>query len=200
MIITVEILKEIAPGGKETGFKLLPELANWMNHYFPFYGIDQKWEYCHFLAQAAHETNSFNTLEEYASGKAYEGRKDLGNIYPGDGVKFKGKGIFQITGRNNYRSLTVEWKKENEDSAIDFEEMPVILKQPQYAVWSACKYWDERDFNQYAVMSDHDQTIWSKKLARDLTPLEYITWRINGGFNGLDQRKSFYERCQKIFV
>jgi putative chitinase len=198
LIITVDILKEIAPGGKETNFKLFPELVNWMNHYFPIYGIDQNGEYCHFLCQAAHETNSFNTLEEYASGKAYEGRKDLGNIYPGDGVKFKGKGIFQITGRNNYRSLTVEWRKENEDSAIDFEEMPVILKQPQYAVWSALMFWRDHDFNSIANMPDSAQ-IPSKRLNRSLSPLEYITCRVNGGFNGFDQRKIFYERCKEMF-
>lgn len=78
MIITTDILKAIAPGSKKTNYKLLPDLAHWMNVWLPKYDIDTNAELCHFLSQTAHESDSFNTLEEYASGKAYEGRKDLG--------------------------------------------------------------------------------------------------------------------------
>ena len=54
------------------------------------------------LATAHWETDRFNAMEEYASGAAYEGRSDLGNVQPGDGVRFKGRGFPHLTGRRNY--------------------------------------------------------------------------------------------------
>lgn len=66
------------------------------------YGITDPLEKAHFLAQCAHESGGFAWKTEFASGKAYEGRKTLGNTQKGDGVKFKGRGYIQITGRANY--------------------------------------------------------------------------------------------------
>ena len=68
IIITEDILKQIAPGSKKTGYKLLQGLADEMNAQFPAAGIDTVQEVRHFLAQAAEETDSLNSLEEYASG------------------------------------------------------------------------------------------------------------------------------------
>src|SRR4051794_33505722 len=56
-----------------------------------------------FLAQVLHESCALRFFEEIASGAAYEGRRDLGNIQPGDGRRFKGRGPIQLTGRANYR-------------------------------------------------------------------------------------------------
>lgn len=72
------------------------------------------------LATAEHESDRFATLEEYASGAAYEGRADLGNSRPGDGRLFKGRGYVQLTGRNNYRAYGTR-------TGIRVLELPYIL-------------------------------------------------------------------------
>lgn len=203
MIITVDTLKAIAPGSKKTNYKLLPELANWMNYYFPIYDIDQKGEYCHFIAQAAHETDSFNTLEEYASGDAYDTRTDLGNTAAkdGDGRVYKGKGIFQTTGKAQYQVLTIKYKQQFKGESIDFVTHPNYLKLPNWAVWSACEYWDQRNFNTIANMSDAAKVPYKIKGKTLLvSPLEYISRKINGGTNGLRERGQFYEQAKSIIT
>lgn len=201
MQVTVDILKAIAPGGRQSNYRLFPDIAQWMNYWFPKYDIDTKGELCHFIAQAAHETNSFNTLQEYASGDAYDTRVDLGNTpeRDGDGRKYKGRGIFQVTGRQNYRIATIEWAKRKPATYLNFVVEPHYLEVPQFAVWSACQYWDQRDLSTYANMPDV-QKIWVKKFKKDIPPVEYITYRINGGFNHLKERKQFYERAKAVLI
>lgn len=191
--ITPEALIAITRGRKNN--LLLAPLAKGMNYWFEVFGIDTKAEVCHFLAQAAHETASFSTLTEYGTkakpaGSAYEGRRDLGNINPGDGVRYKGRGIFQITGRINYRRL---------DTVGLFETNPELLATPSYAVWSACVYWNDKHLSDIAIRPDSD-LIYSKYLNKKLTPIEYITFRINGGQNGIKERKAFYERAKNVFL
>lgn len=196
--ITVDILKAIAPRSKKTKYALLSPLAGSMNYWFPVFGIDTTEEVRHFLAQAAHETDSFNTLTEYGSigkpaGSAYEGRKDLGNIHPGDGIKYKGRGVFQTTGLINYRRLdTIDGHY-----PVSFELNPELLGEPRYAVWSACVFWNDRHLSDIAMQPD-DRMFYSKLLKRELTPIEYITLRINGRQNGIEQRKAFYERSKIV--
>lgn len=191
-LITPEHLAAIA--GKPT--RLMPGLAEWLNATCPLYEIDTPQEYCHFLAQACHETDHFKTLREYASGRAYEGRADLGNTQAGDGVRFKGRGIFQTTGRANYLQLGI--KKGRRDLFIN---NPELLEQPEHAVWSACEFWRTRGLNDVANHADSD--VLKKKYRRtiiDVSPVEYIGITINGGYNGMDERKKYYAIAQQVLV
>jgi len=190
--ITVDHLKAIA--GITT--KLMPGIVEWINTTCPLYQIDSPQEFAHFLAQACHETDHFKTTKEYASGKAYEGRLDLGNKNPGDGVRFKGRGIFQTTGRNNYLLLGI--KKGKRDLFIN---NPDLLEQPEYAVWSACEYWETRGLNDIANHPDSD--ILKKKYRKriiDVSPVEFISITINGGYNGMAERKKYYEIAKNVLV
>jgi putative chitinase len=122
----------------------------------------------HFLAQAAHESDGFCTTEEYASGTAYEGRKDLGNTRPGDGARYKGRGIFQLTGRANYRTY-------GRLLGLDLEEQPARAADAVTSLRIACLYWRERKIS--AMAEDDD--------------LLRVTRAINGGTNGLADRRHF---------
>ncbi len=190
--ITPEQLAAIA--GKAT--KLMPDLAQWINTTCPAYEIDTPQEFCHFLAQACHETDRFRTLREYASGRAYEGRADLGNTRPGDGVSFKGRGIFQTTGRANYLQLGI--KQGRRDL---FVNSPELLEQSEYAVWSACEYWRTRGLNDIANHADADRL--KKKYRRkviEVSPVEFIGIAINGGYNGMAERKKYYAIAQGVLA
>lgn len=200
MIITVDILKKIAPGCRRSNIGRLNSIAYFMNMWFPDFGIDTRGEVCHFIAQAAHETGSFNFMLEIASGDDYDTRVDLGNTpeKDGDGRRLKGRGIFQTTGGFNYKKVTYEWNKAHPHDRLDFYQNPQLLELPQYAVWSACQYWDQRDLNTFANMPD-SSGLWVKKYKKNLSPVEYITYRINGGQNHIKERKEFYERAKLVF-
>lgn len=135
------------------------------------YGISQPARLAHFLAQCGEESDHFHTLREYASGAAYEGRRDLGNVFPGDGVMFAGRGMIEVTGRVNYRAFTV-WMRKQIPSAPDFEMQPKLLETFPWALYSAVWYWTSHDLNRLA---DDDN-------------IEAITHKVNGGLNGLGER------------
>ncbi|AWG51572.1 hypothetical protein DDT48_20695 [Mycobacteroides abscessus] len=134
------------------------------------------------LAQVGHESASFNATEEYASGAAYEGRADLGNTQPGDGVRFKGRSWIQITGRNNYAAFS-RWcsGKGLVLSPTEFVDNPKRLAELRWAGIGAAWYWTvaRPDIN---ALSDRQD-------------LETVTRRINGGTNGLADRRDRYNRA-----
>ena len=147
------------------------ELALAANVHFRTYGIlDNSLRLIHFLAQLAHESGNFRYMEEIASGAAYEGRKDLGNTQAGDGKRFKGRGPIQLTGRANYRRY-------GQQLGIDFEDNPAIVAIPSVGLLVACKFWVVNGLNELA---DKDDVL-------------TITKRINGGTNGLADRKAKLE-------
>ena len=104
-------------------------------------------ELAHFVSQAAHETLDFSKMKEMGSDsyitKKYDIRynpvkaKALGNVKPGDGLKYKGRGYFQITGRYNYR-------KAGEALGLPLEKHPEILERPVIAAKAAVWYWTTR--------------------------------------------------------
>lgn len=163
-MITKEILKKIAPNAND---KIISDLEHYFDEYLQKYNINTYLRVCHFLAQCAHESANFRTLEEYASGSAYEGRKDLGNVNPGDGKRYKGRGIIQLTGRANYRTY-------GQRLGIPLEDQPLLALDPKVSVQTACEYWNSKKLSEFADKDD----------------LLTITKRINGGTNGLEDRKA----------
>lgn len=142
-----------------------------------------------FLAQVAHESDRFRAFKEYASGKQYEGRDDLGNTEPGDGVRFKGRGAIQTTGRKNYLSLG------NRLGVGDhFVRFPDELELPAYAFLSAGDYWDSRGLN--GVADEPEDYVHPGVHA--YSKFQWITVNINGGLNGFDSRLKFYNNARKV--
>ncbi len=128
----------------------------------------------HFLAQCAHESGNWRYRTELASGAAYEGRRDLGNTQPGDGVKFKGRGYIQLTGRANYKSFS-------DFVGVDCVANPELVATT-YPMMSAAFF-----FN-----SNKLWTICDRGATDDIITL--VTRRVNGGTNGLaDRLKHFKE-------
>ena len=148
-----------------------PKLATqWLepiNKAMEKYEINTKLRMAHFLAQIGHESGGLVYVLELASGKAYEGRKDLGNVQVGDGVKYKGRGLIQITGRANYKACS-------DALGVNFEQLPALLESKDNAAMSAAWYWNLKKLN---VLADADDVL-------------KITKKINGGTNGLDDRKT----------
>lgn len=137
-----------------------------------------------FCAQVGTESGGLQWMEELASGAEYEGRKDLGNTRPGDGVRFKGRGPIQITGRNNYTKLS-QWahSKGYVPTATYFVDNPAQLSSLSYVWLGPVWYWTvARNMNAYADKSD----------------IRGATLAVNGGTNGLADRTNRWNVCRSI--
>lgn len=137
------------------------------------YSIDSYLRIAHFMAQVTHECAGFRTTEEFASGAAYEGRVDLGNNQKGDGKRFKGRGLLQLTGRANYRRFGPKL-------GLDLEENPELAGDPVNSLRIACEYWADRKINRHC---DNDDLI-------------KVTRAVNGGLNGLEDRRKYLSRAK----
>lgn len=131
------------------------------------------------LAQLAHESGEYRHMHEIADGSAYEGRLDLGNDQPGDGPRFKGGGPMQVTGKDNYRAC-------GEYLGVDLVTHPEKIREPKYATASAVWFW----------------TIGNKKIDLNLLAdrgwFKVITKIINGGYNGLSERRQYWDRNRAL--
>lgn len=169
--LSVELLKGVAPYAKLLVLQGIVENQDILNVYDIAPGPRRQM----FLAQLAHESAGFRTTREYADGSAYEGRKDLGNVQEGDGKKFRGRGLIQLTGRANYRRF-------GDILGLDLENDPETVEDFPLALEVSALYWDVHKLNIFA--DDHN--------------FEEITRRINGGYNGLEDRKKYLQKAIDI--
>jgi putative chitinase len=134
-----------------------------------------------FLAQVGHESGGLiYTTELWGPTPAqlgYEGREDLGNTQPGDGLKYRGRGLIQITGRANYALA-------GQALLLDLVQNPSLLSSPNLAARSAAWFWHEHGLNDLADAGD----------------FERITRRINGGLNGYLKRVALLEAARQVFA
>lgn len=124
---------------------------NFINKYSEKFGVNTPDRLIAFFMNLLHESGNFNYVEEIASGDAYDTRVDLGNTpqKDGDGRKYKGRGLAQITGKYNYSEFT-KWCKNNSLQSPDFVKEPEKLKEPEWAVLSAFWFWERNKLYLYA--------------------------------------------------
>ncbi len=130
-----------------------------------------------FLAQVMHESGGLRYVREIwgptKAQKGYEGRADLGNVKPGDGKRFMGRDVIQVTGRANYRALS-KW------AGFDFEAKPEALESPEWLGIGAIWYFlTRKGLLDYARAGN----------------IEMVTRRVNGGLNGYQDRLRWYDDC-----
>ena len=172
MKVTSEQILEIMPNAKDKVDAFLP----YINGYAEVFHIDTPKRMAHFLAQIAHETSELRYTKEVGN-KAYFHKYDegklknmLGNLKDGDGYKYRGRGLIQITGRANYQAY-----QKSKYCRGDIMEHPELLEQPLGATKSAMWWWWKHGLNELA---DSDSFL-------------AITKTINGGTYGLEHRRTF---------
>lgn len=177
MPITEQQLLQILPNAGRQAGVFVSALNTAMNRY----GIVGTARATGFIAQVGHESGQLRYVREIwgptAQQLTYEGRADLGNIVKGDGSKYRGRGLIQITGRANYAAC-------GEALGLDLINQPELLEQPQHAAMSAAWFWSSRGLNTLA-----DQKDFAK-----------ITRRINGGLTGQEDRQALYDRALKVLA
>lgn len=181
MIVTKAILMGICPA---TNRATLAKYVEPLNRFMPYYGIISSPRAMHFLAQVAHESACFQFVREIASGVSYDTgnlAKRLGNTLEkdGDGQKYKGRGLIQITGRSNYEKCSIALFGDKR-----LLDNPALLELPEYAVKSAAWFWQSHGLN---ALADADN-------------IKAITKTINGGYNGLESRIALYEKAKGVIV
>lgn len=140
------------------------------------YGIATPRRVAAFLSQLGHESAGFKYATEIwgptPAQRRYEGRADMGNTQPGDGARYKGHGLIQVTGRANHAAARDRMRAKFGNQVPDFEFHPELLAEREWAAMSAADYWYSRRLNWLA----------------DADNFELITRRVNGGLNGYADR------------
>nr|WP_070291069.1 glycoside hydrolase family 19 protein [Janthinobacterium sp. HH106] len=141
------------------------------------FGITTPARQASFLSQVGHESGQLRYVRELASGQAYEGRADLGNVRAGDGIRFRGRGLLQVTGRANYAAC-------GKALGLDLLAQPELLEQAVNACRSAGWFWQTKGLNALADAGDQER----------------VTRRINGGVNGLAERLALFAVAQRVLA
>lgn len=177
MPITEQQLLQILPNAGRQAGVFVPALNTAMNRY----GIVGTARAAAFIAQVGHESGQLRYVREIwgptAQQAGYEGRADLGNTVKGDGSKYRGRGLIQITGRANYAAC-------GEALGLDLISKPELLELPQHAAMSAAWFWSTKGLNTLADHSDFAK----------------ITRRINGGLTGQADRQALYDKALKVLA
>lgn len=177
MPITEQQLLQILPNAGRNAGVFVPVLNTAMGKY----GIVTRLRIAAFIAQVGHESGQLRYVREIwgptAQQLTYEGRADLGNTIKGDGSKYRGRGLIQVTGRGNYAAC-------GEALGLALINQPELLEQPQYAAMSAAWFWSTRGLN---TLADQGQFV-------------KITRRINGGLTGQDDRQALYDKALKVLA
>ena len=175
MPISKQQLLHIFPNAGQSAGVFVSALNTAMNHY-QIVGLKRV---AAFVAQIGHESGQLKYVKEiWGPTKAqarYEGRADLGNTVAGDGSKYRGRGLIQITGRANYKAC-------GEALALDLINEPELLEKPQHACMSAAWFWASRGLSTLADAGQFDK----------------ITQRINGGQNGAADRQALHVKALKV--
>ncbi|HEX6360069.1 glycoside hydrolase family 19 protein [Actinophytocola sp.] len=170
-VITMELLRTVMP---HLSAKRAAEYLPYLTAAMAEAGITTPQRQSAFMAQLAHESGQFRYMQEIADGSKYEGRRDLGNVNPGDGTLYKGRGPIQLTGRANYRAA-------GEALGLDLEANPQQVADPKVGFRTAAWFWESRGLNELA----------------DDGNFREITRRINGGYNGMADREQYYAAAKK---
>nr|WP_314638122.1 glycoside hydrolase family 19 protein [uncultured Pseudomonas sp.] len=177
MPITTQQLLQILPNAGQRAGVFAPVLNTAMQR-FQIVGAKRV---AAFIAQIGHESGQLVYVREIwgptPAQTKYEGRADLGNTVPGDGLKYRGRGLIQITGRANYAAC-------GEALGLNLISQPELLEQPQYACLSAGWFWSTKGLNTLADAGSFDK----------------ITQRINGGQNGAADRRALYAKAQQVLA
>lgn len=168
--------------GNRSGVDYAAEVAG-CNEALKLVGATTVLRAAHFLAQCGHESGGLVWREEIASGAAYEWRKNLGNTQAGDGVRFKGRSFVQVTGRYNYRLMS-EWahSKGLVPTATYFVDNPTQLAATEYRWLGPVWYFTTQRPNWKAAADDDD--------------IVTVTEMVNGGTNGLADRRAYLARAK----
>jgi putative chitinase len=171
--MNLDQINQIMPFARSRAAKFLDGINAAMDEF----GIDTPARQASFIAQVGHESGQLQYVRELASGSAYEGRKDLGNTWPGDGVRYKGRGLIQITGRANYAACGAAL-------GLDLVDHPELLEDPTNACRSAAWFWSTHGLNELADAGDQVR----------------VTKRVNGGTNGLADRLALFEVAERVLA